>query len=79
LTREQEKKKKERTEVQTKDHTQKCRMHNGECLKIVYNEGPSCQGTMVFNKIKAKCGKVHLTIFNMANSSFQGRISCTEG
>jgi len=34
---------------------------------------------MVFNKIKAKCSKVHLTIFNMANSSFQGRISCTEG
>jgi hypothetical protein len=29
---------------------------------------------MVFNKIKAKCGKVHLiTIFNMANSSFQGK------
>ncbi len=34
---------------------------------------------MVFNKIKAKCGKVHLKIFNMANSSSQGRISCTEG
>jgi len=31
-TRAQEKKK-ERTKVQTKDHTQKCKMHNGGALR----------------------------------------------
>jgi hypothetical protein len=33
---------------------------------------------MVFNKMKAKCSKVHLTIFNMANSSFQGRMKALD-